>query len=225
VAPRKVPLVAGEIYHVFNRGVEHRPIFLTKRDYRRFLKTINYYRFVSTPLRLFRFYQLSAERQKEILDSLVRANRKHIGIIAFCLIPNHFHLLLKQLSESGISLFLSQLQNSYTKFFNLKYNRVGPLFQGQFKAVRIETDSQLAHVSRYLHLNPYSSFVIKDREELEAYTWSSLNDYLGFEPQNPFIENKVIMGLFGSTENYRNFVYNNADYQRSLENIKHLLLD
>lgn len=92
--------------------------------------------------------------------------------------PNHFHLLLKQTKENGISKLVANFQNSYTRYFNLKNERVGPLFQGVFKALRVKTDEQLIHVSRYIHLNPYSSSVIKSFEELKRYPWSSVEEYL-----------------------------------------------
>ena len=82
--------------------------------------------------------------------------------------PNHFHLLLKQTIDNGISHFLSKFTNSYTKYFNTKYNRVGPVFQGVFKSVHIESDEQLMHLSRYIHLNPVVSAVV-EKQNLLSY--------------------------------------------------------
>ena len=132
-------------------------------------------------------------------------------------------MLLKQKADDGIPKYLNNFANSYTRYFNTKRKRIGPLFQGIFKAVRIETDEQLIHVSRYIHLNPVVSLVIKE-EELDNYPRSSFPEYL-----NPKIEGicdqKEILGLFDSRKTYRKFVYDQIDYARRLEEIKHLTLE
>lgn len=90
--------------------------------------------------------------------------------------PNHFHLLLQQIRDGGITEFISKLTNSYTRYFNIRNKRIGPLFQGEFKAVHVETDEQLIHLSRYIHLNPIVSYITK---KLESYQWFSYLEYLG----------------------------------------------
>lgn len=135
--------------------------------------------------------------------------------------PNHFHFLLTQSTEEGISKFMGLIQNSYTKYFNLRKKRVGSLFQGQFKAKRVETNEQLLHLSRYIHLNPYSSFVVKTLEDLKEYPWSSLPNYLGIN-QNGFLKKSLVLDSFMDEKDYQRFVFNQADYQRELEKIKHL---
>ena len=134
--------------------------------------------------------------------------------------PNHFHFLLKQTAEEGIAKFMSNFQNSYTRYFNTRHNRVGPLFQGPFRAVRVETDEQLLHLSRYIHLNPYSSFVVKNIKDLEEYQWSSFKEYLGKE--KGFCQKEIVMSFFKNPQDYRKFVFDQADYQRELQKIKHL---
>lgn len=137
--------------------------------------------------------------------------------------PNHFHLLLRQIDDAGISKFMANFTNSYTKYFNMKNDRVGPLFQGLFKAVLIEDDEQLMHVSRYIHLNPASSFLVEP-DFLESYEWSSYPDYLGLK--NPeIIEKETVLNLFSNEEQYKQFVLDQAGYARTLETIKHHLLD
>ena len=113
------------------------------------------------------------------------------------------------------------MQNSYTKYFNLKRKQTGSIFQGHFKAVRVETDEQLVHLSRYIHLNPYSSFVVKSIEKLETYPWSSLPDYLG-ETKYSFLNKKPVLDFFKNNKAYQKFVFDQADYQKNLEKIKHL---
>lgn len=134
--------------------------------------------------------------------------------------PNHFHLLLKQTSDGGISEFVGKLINSYTKFYNLKYNRVGPLFQGQFKAVLIESDEQLIHVSRYIHLNPITSFLVKD---LSDYEWSSYNEYTN--NHKGICKKDEILGFFKDEASYQKFCLDQISYAQNLERIKHQLID
>jgi putative transposase len=138
--------------------------------------------------------------------------------------PNHFHLLLKQLVEDGISKFMSDFQNSYTRYFNIKNKRHGPLFDTQFKAVRIKNDEQLMHVSRYIHLNPFTSFVVDSFDKLENYQWSSLPDYIN-EDEGQICNVSLILDLFNSKQDYRMFVLNHADYQRNLKMIKDLVIE
>jgi putative transposase len=221
---RKTILADEQTYHIFNRGVDHRPIFTNKREYQYFLKELSYYRFVSPPLRLSLFLELSAERRNELLFDLNKKKRKaQVAILAFCLMPNHFHLLLRQTSKDGISNFMGKIQNSYTKYFNIGRSRIGSLFQGRFKAVRAETDEQLTHLSRYIHLNPYSSFIVKDVDNLCNYPWSSFSEYNSqTDGEQSFVDKKTVLGLFKNKERYLEFVLNQADYQKSLEIIKHL---
>ena len=137
--------------------------------------------------------------------------------------PNHYHILLRQETENGISRFIKNIADSYTKYFNIKNERVGPLFQGQFKSVLVDSDEQLLHVSRYIHLNPYTSHIVKNVKDVVTYPWSSFNEYVlgNKEHCNP----KIILSSFASGEKYNEFVLNQADYQKKLENIKHLLLE
>src|SRR5438094_713652 len=135
---RITPLVNNHFYHVFNRGVEKRNIFKNAYDYNRLLKTIEYYQYQGPKPKFSRYLEGTLYKPK--------LENKIVEIIAFCLMPNHFHLLLKQVKEGGITEFMSKLSNSYTKYFNTKYYRIGPLLQGEFKAVRVETDEQLIHL-------------------------------------------------------------------------------
>jgi putative transposase len=117
---------------------------------------------------------------------------------------------------------MTRLINSYTRYFNTKYKRVGPVFQGVFKAVHIESDEQLIHVSRYIHLNPLVSFIITEKN-LFDYPWSSLNSFIKNDPG--FINPKPILDNFPSINDYKKFVQDHADYGRELQKIKHLTLE
>lgn len=221
-ANRNVILATNEIYHIFNRGVERRQIFTHKWEYQRALDTISYYRFLEPPIRYSKYIVLEKKKRIQLLDALL-TSQLQVDILAFCLMPNHFHLLLKQTANSGISRFVFKFCDSYSKYFNVKHDRVGPLFQGPFKAVRVESEEQLIHLSRYIHLNPISSFLIKE-PELDSYPWSSLPEYLA-PLKNTLSNPKLIGGLFKSPSKYRDFVHDQIDYAQKLEHIKHLAFD
>ncbi len=221
---RKIPLVTNEIYHVINRGAASQPVFLNQKDYLRALETIFYYQNRNLPLRYSFFLRLPTQRRVEALDKLKTKSKFLIEIIAFCLMPNHIHLLLKQLKDNGISAFMGNFANSYTRYFNTKQKRVGPLFQGKFKAVRVETDEQLIHLSRYIHLNPYSSYVVKTFKELENYPYSSFPEYLSPKKSARCDKNAVLHNFRGPLS-YKKFVFDQADYQGKLQEIKHLALE
>lgn len=219
---RNVVLANGEIYHVFNRGVEKRPVFTNKREYQRAIETVDYYRFKKLPIRYSHFLKLeTSTRQKLFAD--ISAGPTQTDVLAYCLMPNHFHFLLRQTADLGISRFVSWFCNSYTRYFNTKHVRVGPLLQGTFKAVRVASEEQLLHLSRYIHLNPVASFLVK-ADELDSYPWSSLPEYLG-NARNGFCETKTIGGSFKSIDKYRSFLHDQIGYAQTLERIKHLILD
>jgi len=219
---RKTILATDEIYHVYNRGVEKRPLFLTKWDYKQFLELINYYRFVNCPVKYSYFKLLSSEERNKTLRKLEDTSERWVDILAFCLMPNHIHFLLKQRKDSGISKFMAKIQNSFSHFFNMKQERVGHLFQGNFKAKRIESDEQLIHVSRYIHLNPVTAYLIKF-EDMDKYEHSSYPEYVGI--REGFCKIKPILEHFKNMKDYQSFVKDQADYQKHLEVISHLLLE
>lgn len=221
---RKIPLVTNHIYHALNRGIASQPIFLTKRNYQRMLEVIWYYQNQNPPLSYSHLIRLPIKQKTEILKKLEKTKKFLVEIISLCLMPNHFHLLLKQTQKNGISIFMSNFTNSYTRYFNTKNKRTGPLFQGKFKAVMVETDEQLLHLSRYIHLNPYTSYVVKSLEDIEHYPYSSLPVYLGHSKANLF-QKKIILNQFKNVESYKKFVLDQAKYQRKLEHIKHLLME
>ena len=222
MAQRKTILATNELYHVYNRGVEKRPIFLTKRDYIRFIETTNYYRFANCPMRFSYFKLLSYEEKDKLIGELERESNKLVEIFSFCLMPNHIHFLLKQLVDKGISKFMAKITNAFSHYFNIRHERVGHLFQGNFGAVRIENDKQFIHVSRYIHLNPVASFLI-EAENLPSYEYSSYPEYINGTPG--FTNTKEILSYFKNKDEYRKFVEDQAAYARKLENIKHLSLE
>jgi len=208
---RLIPFVNDEIYHVFNRGVAKMRIYNNAYDYRRFLRTMFYYQILGPKPKFSRF----------LPNNFKLNNNKIVDIICYCLMPNHFHFLLKQVKESGITEFISKLSNSYTKYFNTKNQRVGPIFQGEFKSVHIETNEQLLHVSRYIHLNPIISYIAKD---LKNFKWSSYTEYIG-ELDNALCSKEIILDQFKLKKDYKDFILDQLEYARTLESMKHKLLD
>ena len=211
---RSVPLVNGEFYHTYNRGNDKRNIFTQAWDYKRFQKTFYYYQFLGPKPSFSKF------SKSELNLFRPDQNQKIVDIICYCLMSNHFHFLLKQLRDNGISTFLSQISNSYTKYFNTKYNRVGGLLQGTFKSVLVESDEQLIHTSRYIHLNPVVSGLTKD---LNSYQWSSYPEYLG--GKGIICSLKGILDFFPSPKKYQEFVDAQIDYGTTLEILKHRTID
>lgn len=211
---RITPLVSGEYYHIYNRGNEKRKIFTKAWDYKRFQKTFYYYQFNSLRQSFSKFTKADLGLFKP--DS----EKRIVEVVCYCLMPNHFHFLMRQLQENGISKFVGQLSNSYTKYFNTKYKRIGSLFQGTFKAVHINTDEQLLHVSRYIHLNPVVSGIVK---KPESYRWSS---YLEYIRNKPFYSSpQEILNFFSSPKKYQEFVEAQIDYGSTLEILKHKTID
>jgi len=208
---RTTPLATGEYYHIFNRGVAKGNIFTSTYDFRRFVTTMKYYA-IDGPKPRFSLFAPTTQ----ILDSA----KKIVAFNAYCLMPNHFHFLLKQERDGGISEFISKLINSYTKYFNTKYKRVGPLLQGQFKAVHIDSDEQLLHVNRYIHLNPSVAYLVK---MLRDYRWSSYPEYLA--KGLGICEKDNILNQFIGNKSYENFVLDQEDYGRTLSSIQHKLID
>jgi len=162
-------------YHIYNRGVEKREIFMDNWDYSRFMETLDFYRRSPQPQKLSDF------RRKIISLREVEDQKELVKVLVYCLMPNHFHLLIQQLIDGGITTFISNLANSYTRYFNTKYGRIGALFQGAFKAKPIENDAYLLQVSKYVHRNPYSLPQWKNR----IYPYSSYRYYLSLE-KHPF---------------------------------------
>lgn len=216
---RKIIFANGEIYHIFNRGLDKRPTFTNKRELDRAKNLIKFYRHSEIPIRFSKLLQQPVDTRNSILEKLYKSE-KLVDILSYCLMPNHFHFLLKQLVDGGITEFVSKISNSYTKYYNTKYDRVGPLLQGEFKSVLVEKDEQFTHLSRYIHLNPKVSLLVKD---LETYEWSSYREYLG--QTSGFCAKQEILNLFKNPDAYKQFVLDQADHGEKLEQIKHQILE
>lgn len=209
---RIIPFVNDSIYHIYNRGNEKRPIFHTRRDYSRFIKAAQYYQLEGPKPKFSNFSK--GGLFKPSLD------KKIVAILCFCIMPNHFHFMVRQLKDGGVVEFIRKLSDSYTKYYNIKHERVGPLLQGRFKAVLVESDEQFIHLSRYIHLNPLVSFLIKD---LKQYEWSSYNEYI--KNSNGICSKEDILGFFKTSKKYEQFVLDQIDYGKQLELLKHKIIE
>mgnify|MGYP001589446027 CR=1 FL=1 len=216
-------LITGSVYHVFNRGVEKRIIFPDKSYYQHFLTTLDYYK-DNQPERL----SLSAYLNNKPLIQ-PKAKDHLVSILCFCLMPNHFHLILKQLADGGISHYMNDIANSYTRYLNTRLERVGHLFQGSFKSKLIETESSFLQVTRYIHLNPTDlhpegekAMGIEPMEKLlRAYPYSSYKTYLGKETAYSICDQSEIRELIGAPNDYKNLVKSklNQDARLGIENL------
>lgn len=190
----------AEFYHVYNRGIEKRRIFLSSHDYERFMVLL-YLANSHEPVRI--------DLRRNLLDELFKIDREKelVDIGAYCLMPNHFHLLLKEKSENGISLFMQKLTTAYTMYFNKKNDRTGALLQGTFRAEHMVNDNYLKYIYSYIHLNPvklvdpaWKEKGIKNKSTaenfLEDYKYSSYQDYFGVDRQEKVILNKKAFPLY-----------------------------
>lgn len=221
---RKTVIVPGEIYHVYNRSVARQPIFINSYDNKRALDIIEFYTYQDLPFRFSHYNRLPLDVRSKFKEDIERNHQKQILLLAFCLMSNHTHLLIQEVISGGITKFMANFQNSYAKYFNLKNERNGAVFQERFKAVRIETDEQLLHVCRYIHLNPLTAFILKEFSELEDYNWCSFLDYLNKRKKN-FLNTDKILAYFPSLEKFISFTSDQVDYQRKLSMIEHLILE
>jgi len=224
MSSRKDPLENDCYYHVLNRGVNSEKITKTSEDAWRFMGAFEYYRFVDTPFSYKFFLDLSPVQQGIIMQQMKKDDRRYIDIITFNWMPNHFHFLLKQNIDGGITKFIHHLSTSYSKYFNARYRRTGSLFGSRFKSVKIENEEQLLHVNRYIHLNTYSAGITKSFNELIQYPFSSLREYLGLDKTNIYQKDDILYA-FKDRDLYSKFLENRAEYQRSLEVIKKYILE
>jgi len=220
---RKVKFKKGKIYHVFNRGVEKRSIFNNDSDKWRFLQGL--YLFNDNDISLGALYNIERENEgrinfillKEFIRKYPIEKEPLVRIMADCLMPNHYHLLIEELRENGISRFMHKLGAGYANFFNKKYSRVGPLFQGRFKAAEIKNDLQLQYILAYINvINPgqliESNLKEKGVESVEGvmnfarkYSWSTNPDYIGIR-DSVIIDKGILKDFFPTPEKYENFV-------------------
>ena len=209
---QKPQFVENQIYHIYNRGVEKRDIFLDDKDYLRFIHDLFEFNDRDSAFNVaYHFNSKSKEVKSQYLEKERKPRKLLVEILLFTLMPNHFHLLLKQKQENGIVKFMQKLGTGYTNYFNKKYDRVGGLFQGRFKAVLINEEAHFIHIPFYFHTNPIdliygSSTSIDWRgqiEFLENYRWSSFLDYIGKKNFPSVTSRKFLLEFWGGEKEYR----------------------
>ncbi len=219
MSKREKPLFTGKVYHVFTRSIAKFKVFRTPGEYERIIDMISFYSFGDSTTS---FSYFSNRKIKDtIIQNRLQSGRKLVEIIAYCIMPTHVHLILKQLDDNGISTFMGRVLNSYSRYFNVKTNRKGPVWEGRFQNVEVETDEQLLHLTRYLHLNPSTSFLTKKPED---WLYSSYLEFLGQNTKEITIcEFSDILDI--NPKNYKKFVDSQINYQRELKHIKDILID
>ena len=217
---KREPLATGEHYHIYTKTIAGFKVFNHRDD---FLRLRNILRFAQSADSLTPLSQLLTLKTKEAdrRRSIVLGCEKQVQIIAYCVMPTHLHFFLKQLRLGGISRFMNRVLLSYTRFFNLKHKRKGPLWESRFQNVRVEEDSQALHLTRYIHLNPATAGLVERPDEWE---FSSYHEYAGDNKgQERLCEYKHLFDL--RPEAYKKFVCDRIGYQRELAQIKSLLLE
>ncbi|KKU90993.1 MAG: hypothetical protein UY21_C0014G0024 [Microgenomates group bacterium GW2011_GWA1_48_10] len=189
-------------YHLYNRGVEKRGIFLDKQDFAVFLSYLKTYLLPKDEAHLKAILSspnsTPAEKALALRDLRLKNFSQDISLLAYSLMPNHFHFLVHQTNADAIDRFLNSLATRYTIYFNKKYHRVGPLYQGVYKAVLVTTDEQLLHLSRYVHLNPLSLLSVPTDRWSDVTLPFSLPEYLGAR-KTPWIKPEAILNYFNKT--------------------------
>jgi len=215
------PFFEGKIYHIFNKTVDKLRPFVESHLNELFIEILCYYRSVNIRTKFSRYRQLANKARLKINQNISLSDNFRVTVMAYCLMPNHFHLLIRQNYQNGISRYMADVINSFTRYLNIRNSRKGPLFLTQFKAVEVTTDEHLKHISRYIHLNPYSSHIVKSKNDLIHYSFSSFRSYISEKP-DVLIQNDKVMELFNfEKERCKKFVLMNADYQEQLEYLKH----
>jgi len=210
----KPQFVEDKIYHIYNRGVEKRKIFMDDKDYLRFIHDLFEFNDTKPSLNTNYYFDpqtMKVESRYPKTNAKERESRKLlVEILLFTLMKNHFHLLLKQKVENGIVKFMQKLGTGYTNSFNKKYERVGSLFQGNFKAVMLEEHAHFLHTPHYIHTNPLelSNYrsptpIVEQMEFLENYRWSSFPDYIGKKNYPSVTQREFLLDFFGGEKKYK----------------------
>lgn len=223
---RKTQFAEGEYYHIYNRGVDKRSIFDDQEDVQRFLRCMQEFN-VTEPIgslyeNSFRRNQLGGEASKLIASE---QDMPLVEFIAYCLNPNHFHFVLKQLAERGIEKIMHKIGTGHTMFFNNKYERSGSLFQGVFKDVHIDTNEYLLHVSAYVNLNDRVHQLGGEASKLVRSSWGEYMD----ESIKGICEKEIILGQFRDIGEYEKFAISSLESilkrKEDLKEVRSLLLE
>lgn len=205
----KRSVALGEYYHVYNRGAHKQGIFREQADWARFLFGLIYFQ-SPTPFKNIsrRARTFDPQSGYEVRESEFRHvyDARSVELVAFCLMENHFHLIVREIREGGVSRYLQRVQESYAKYFNEKYQCPGHVFEGPFKAKLVPDNEYLMHLSAYIHRNPRD--MPKWKRSYDAYPWSSCTDYVRENRWGGLLAQEIILDQFAGTKesNYADFV-------------------
>ena len=222
--PRKHKLVSGETYHIYSKSIAGFKIFNKTKDYTRAMNMMRYYQVKEIQYPYSTFIKLKGVLEDSFINYFKNEYGEHeniVQIICYCFMPTHIHLILRQLKENGISEYMRKLLDAYTRYFNINHKRKGPLWESRFNNVLVKKDSQLLHLTRYIHLNPVIKKLVEKPEDWLA---SSYKEYI----KKPIKEEKICeyKGILDiRSARYKKFVEDRISYQRELAQIKHLLLE
>ncbi|MBU1071259.1 transposase [Patescibacteria group bacterium] len=206
--------VEGGVYHVYNRGVLKQDIFLDDHDYCAFLSLLKYYLSPVLPTSHNREHPFQKSGYVKLIRPRPLANiNKEVELLCYCLMPNHFHLLLRQITVDGMQKLMRRISTTYAMGFNKRYKKSGYVFQGRYKAALIDMDEYLLHVSRYIHLNPVKLELTRT-VPVSEYPYSSYAYYLRKKSAR-WLKPELILDHF-KHQSYRSFI---DDYQGISENI------
>lgn len=205
---RKISFAPNEYYHLCGRGVDKREIFYDDRDRTKFLFLLLHLQspirinntsfYVSSFLKTGNF-TIGEKKVKEIIKG------RHVEVVSFSLMPNHFHILVKNLEDQIVSVYMHRVLTSYSKYFNTKYKKTGHVFEGPYRAVHIDNNNHLLHASAYVHKNPIG-IDSKETVDYEKYPWSSYPDFIQKNRWGELLKTGVILEQFKSQDSYKNFV-------------------
>ena len=213
----------NEIYHCFSRGVDKRITFITSSDYSRFQQLL----YTCNNELMVQRSSLFKIKHTDVFE--IPIDKKIVSIGAYSLMPNHFHILLKEIKEGGISLFMSRLGNSYTKYFNTKNKRNGNLFVKPFRSKHINSESHFSHIVQYIHINTAELFESKFKDStisnfkileksMMNYQYSSLPDYYKTKrPEKNILDNEFFQLLSEDIPPLFNILEDSNEYYSSLD--------
>ena len=212
---RKTALTNGEYYHIYNRGVDKRDVFMDEKDYVRFLTGMREFNCIEPIGSLY----LVDKLRKKGLSPFKRDLVPLVAIIAYCLNPNHYHFILKQNIDKGISSFMHRISSGYSTYFNEKYKRSGALFQGTFKATHINSNELLLYLSAYVNCNSE----VHGIAPAENYKWCSFLDFID-KRKGTLCKKDIILDQFKDGEEYKIIAVETAgDINKKREYEKFLL--
>jgi len=227
---RKTEFANDEYYHIYNRGVDKREVFLCEDDYVRFIVGMNEFNRMDAIGNLYRkkyLENLATKEAKPPIGGLASDAEKLVEIICYCLNPNHFHFILKQLKVRGIEKFMQRLGTSYTMYFNKKYSRSGSLFQGPYKSIHIESNEYLLYLSAYVNANNFIHGYSKSIGESLKKSWlySSLLDYVG-KRNGQLCNKEPILGQFNNSfSECEKYINDNAFLFREKKEMEKYILE